>query len=115
MRTISSDISGDPRFRSALLADGSCRPGPERAVNRLHAAVLVFGPLQIVLVYNVLPTLWPDSYDGPELSEQVGTAVTYKASVCVNHLLIVWLSLQRLKRPQGARETGLGSSRPHAE
>ncbi|GMH52227.1 hypothetical protein TL16_g01186 [Triparma laevis f. inornata] len=59
---------------------------------------LVGAPLQILLVYNILPytSLWTKT--GAELSEVLGTAWTYKACVCANHVCIFLISGHMLRR-----------------
>ena len=64
----------------------------------LQTIFLVGAPLQILLVYNILPytSLWTKT--GAELSEVLGTAWTYKACVCANHVCIFLISGHMLRR-----------------
>ena len=58
----------------------------------LQTCFLIGGPIQILVVYNVVPftSLWEGT--GAELSEALGTAWSYKACVCANHVTIFMIS-----------------------
>eukprot|EP00520_Triparma_pacifica_P020140 CAMPEP_0118662140 /NCGR_PEP_ID=MMETSP0785-20121206/16660_1 /TAXON_ID=91992 /ORGANISM="Bolidomonas pacifica, Strain CCMP 1866" /LENGTH=142 /DNA_ID=CAMNT_0006555639 /DNA_START=335 /DNA_END=760 /DNA_ORIENTATION=- len=60
--------------------------------------LLIFGPVQILVVYDLMPS------GGAALSERLFTAVTYKIAVCSN-LLSIWLiSTQRLAKLSGKQQ-----------
>lgn len=84
---------------TAICAKGACAgsrgSAAERRLNIAQSLLLVFGPVQILLVYDLLPG------GGAELSARIGTAVTYKTAVCLNQLTILWLSDARLTATSG--------------
>ena len=65
----------------------------------LQTIFLLGGPVQILIVYNILPftPLWDGS--GAELSEMLGTAVSYKVCVCANHVTVFLISSLMLTKP----------------
>ena len=81
---------------SSQEARQACASEAERRVNAAQTLLLIFGPLQILLVYDVLPFVLPSG--GATLSAKLGTAVTYKTAVCANQLVLAWLSHVRLLR-----------------
>ncbi|GMH54831.1 hypothetical protein TrST_g3689 [Triparma strigata] len=70
----------------------------------LQTVFLVGAPLQIILVYNILPytSVWTKT--GAELSELLGTAWTYKACVCANHVCIFLISGHMLRRESAGKK-----------
>ena len=66
--------------------------------NIIQVVLLIFGPVQILFVYDLLPN------GGAELSAQLGTAVTYKLAVCANQLTIVLLSHLRLVKKESKNQ-----------
>jgi hypothetical protein len=62
----------------------------------LQTLILVFGPLQILVVYNFLPNWVLTDVSGAQISEAVHAAVTYKTAVCVSHICIQVIALGSL-------------------